>query len=166
MLHRMTEGNLKAAFAGESQVHMRHLIFAEVAEREGKPNTARLFRVIAYAEKVHAQNHPQELGVIKGTPENLSEAIAGGPSRRRRCTTPTMPWLQEEQGAQRADHYALEAERLHAQMYRKAKETAGRGGDLKLRTIYICPVYVYTVEGEAPERCPVCGAPREKFESF
>ena len=28
-MHPMTEGNLKAAFAGESQAHMRYLIFAE-----------------------------------------------------------------------------------------------------------------------------------------
>ena len=28
---------------------------------------------------------------------------------------------------------------------------------------YVCSVCGYTVEGEAPEKCPVCGAVREVF---
>ncbi len=167
-MRRMTEGNLKAAFAGESQAHMRYLIFAEAAEREGKPNIARLFRAIAYAEKVHAQNHLRELGMIKGTPENLAEAIAGETFEVEEMypAYKAVAELQGEKGAQRSTHYALEAEKIHAQMYRKAKEAAEKGRDIELRTVYICPVCGYTVEGEAPEYCPVCGAPREKFESF
>ena len=54
----MTAESLKAAFAGESQAHIRYLIFADVAEKEGKRNLARLFRAIAYAEQVHAIRHP------------------------------------------------------------------------------------------------------------
>ncbi|OYT52811.1 rubrerythrin, partial [Candidatus Bathyarchaeota archaeon ex4484_135] len=50
----MTRRFLKDAFAGESQAHMRYLIFADKAENEGFPNVARLFRAIAYAEFVHA----------------------------------------------------------------------------------------------------------------
>jgi len=34
-MHKMTEDNLKAAFAGESQAHMKYLIFADVAQQEG-----------------------------------------------------------------------------------------------------------------------------------
>jgi rubrerythrin len=56
---------------------MRYLIFAEVAEKEGKPNLARLFRAIAYAEQVHATNHYRELGMIRESPKNLEVAIAG-----------------------------------------------------------------------------------------
>ena len=49
-MHEMTKANLEAAFAGESQAHMRYLAFAAAAEKEGWPNIARLFRAIAYAE--------------------------------------------------------------------------------------------------------------------
>ncbi|MGB9553114.1 MAG: ferritin family protein, partial [bacterium] len=35
--HKMTQQNLESAYAGESQAHMKYLIFSEVAEREGKP---------------------------------------------------------------------------------------------------------------------------------
>ncbi len=31
-MHKMTEANLEAAFAGESQAHMKYLVFADRAE--------------------------------------------------------------------------------------------------------------------------------------
>ena len=167
-MHKMTEENLKAAFAGESQAHMRYLIFAEVAEREGKPNIARLFRAIAYAEQVHAQNHLRELSGIQDTSRNLAEAIAGETFEVEEMypAYDAVAELQGEKGAKRSIHYALEAEKIHARMYEKAKEAAAKGQDIELKTVYICPVCGYTVEGEAPEHCPVCGAPRENFKSF
>ena len=167
-MRRMTEENLKAAFAGESQAHMRYLIFAEVAEREGKPNIARLFRAIAYAEQVHAANHLRELAGVQGTPENLDAAIAGETFEVEEMYPAyhEVAELQGEKGAQRSTHYALEAEKIHAEMYRKAKEVAEKGRDIELKTVYICPVCGYTVEGEAPEYCPVCGASRDRFRAF
>ena len=167
-MRKMTEENLKAAFAGESQAHIRYLIFAEAAEREGKPNIARLFRAIAYAEQVHAANHLGELGGIGKTPENLAEAIAGETFEVEEMypAYDAVAELQGEKGAKRSIHYALEAEKIHARMYEKAKEAAAKGQDIELKTGYICPVCGYTVEGEAPEYCPVCGAPREKFKNF
>ena len=56
-MRKMTQRSLEDAYAGESQAHMRYLIFAGVAEKEGKANLARLFQAIAYAEQVHATNH-------------------------------------------------------------------------------------------------------------
>ncbi|HFD38289.1 MAG TPA: rubrerythrin family protein, partial [Anaerolineae bacterium] len=76
-MRAMTKENLQAAFAGESQAHMKYLAFAAQAEKEGKPNIARLFQAIAYAEQVHATNHLKELGGIGDTVANLEAAIAG-----------------------------------------------------------------------------------------
>ena len=73
--HKMTQENLENAYAGESQAHMRYLIFSQVAEREGKPNIARLFKAIAYAEEVHATNHYRVLGNINDTVKNLDMAM-------------------------------------------------------------------------------------------
>jgi len=73
-MHEMTEQNLKAAFAGESQAHMKYLSFADKAEKEGKQNVARLFTAIAYAERVHATNHLKVLKGIGTTEENLQAA--------------------------------------------------------------------------------------------
>ncbi|HPD07312.1 MAG TPA: rubrerythrin family protein [Candidatus Bipolaricaulis sp.] len=167
-MHKMTEENLKDAFAGESQAHLRYLIFADVAEREGKPNVARLFRAIAYAEQVHATNHYRELGMIRGSPDNLQVAIAGETFEVEEMYPAyhAVAELQGEKGAERSTHYALEAEKIHAQMYKGAHEAAQAGKDIPLKTVYICPICGYTVEGEAPARCPVCQAPREKFRAF
>ena len=62
-MRKMTERNLRDAFAGESQAHMRYLIFAEKAEQEGLLNVARLFRAIAHAEFVHAKKNTLENSV-------------------------------------------------------------------------------------------------------
>lgn len=167
-MRKMTEENLKAAFAGQSQAHMRYLIFAEVAEKEGKPNLARLFRAIAYAEQVHATNHYRELGMIRGSEDNLDVAIAGETYEVEEMYPAfiSVAELQKEEGAKRAFHFAIEAEKIHAQLYRQAKEAAEKGEDVKLDKIYICPVCGHTVVGTPPERCPICGAPREKYREF
>jgi len=51
-------------------------------------------------------------------------------------------------------------------MYADAKTALAKTKDLELGTVFICPVCGYTVEGDAPEFCPVCGAKREAFKSF
>ena len=167
-MHKMTEQNLRSAFAGESQAHMRYLIFAEAAEKERKSNIARLFKAIAYAEEVHAANHLKALGGIEETKGNLETAV-GGETFEVEEMYPVYniaAKLQNEKEAERSTHYALEAEKIHVGMYKKAKEAAKEGKDLDLKDVYICPVCGYTVEGEVPEYCPVCGAKREVFKKF
>ena len=45
-----TKRNLEEAFAGESKAAMKYSIYSEVAEKEGFPNTSKLFKAISYAE--------------------------------------------------------------------------------------------------------------------
>jgi len=52
-----THKNLKEAFAMESQANRRYLYFAKVAEEEGQPETAGLFREIAEGETASAHGH-------------------------------------------------------------------------------------------------------------
>ncbi|MBS7636723.1 rubrerythrin family protein [Candidatus Bathyarchaeota archaeon] len=167
-MRKMTEDNLKSAFAGESQAHMRYLIFARKAEEEGYLNVARLFRAIAYAEQVHATNHYDALGMIRSSSDNLQVAIDGETYEVNEMYPAynAVAKLQEEKGAQRTTDWALQAEKVHAGMYQKAKQAVERGNDIKLGPIYICDTCGYTVEGEAPNRCPVCGASKEKFRKF
>ncbi|MBC7130024.1 rubrerythrin family protein [Candidatus Bathyarchaeota archaeon] len=167
-MRKITEENLKGAFAGESQAHMKYLIFAEKAEEEGFPNVARLFRAIAYAEQVHAKNHYDVLGMIKASSENLQAAIDGETYEVEEMYPAynAVAKLQEEKGAERTTKWALEAEKIHAGMYQRAKQAVEGGKDLQIGSIYICSACGYTVEGAAPERCPICGAPKEKFKEF
>ncbi|NJE55456.1 rubrerythrin family protein [Thermococcus sp. 21S9] len=164
----MTKKFLEDAFAGESMAHMKYLIFAEQAEKEGFPKVAKLFRAIAYAEFVHAKNHFIALGKLGKTEENLKEAIAGETFEVKEMypVYKNSAEFQGENEAVRSTHYALEAEKLHAELYEKAKETVAKGEDIEVKKVYICPVCGYTAVDEAPERCPVCGLPGEKFVVF
>lgn len=167
-MRKMTKANLEAAFAGESQAHMKYVIFANEAEKEGFPQVARLFRAIAYAEQVHATNHLRALGGVGESPANLQVAIDGETFEVEEMypAYKAVAELQEEKGAVRSTHYALEAEKVHAGMYQKARQAVLAGKDVEVGDIYICDVCGWTLEGEAPDRCPICGAPRDKFRKF
>jgi len=56
-----TIDNLKEAFAGESQAFQKYTNFAKKAEQEGLRNIARLFKLTAEAEKIHAEGHFKSL---------------------------------------------------------------------------------------------------------
>ncbi len=164
----MTRQFLHSAFAGESQAHMRYLVFAEKAEEEGFENVARLFRAIAYAEFVHARNHLKELRKIGKTEENLAAARNGERFEVEEMYPAYLEVakLQDHKGAQRSMRFALESEKIHEKMYEDARSTVAEGSDISLGEIYVCPACGYTVEGEAPDRCPICGAPKERFKEF
>jgi len=164
----MTNDNLKTAFAGESQAHMRYTLFADKAEEEGFKNIARLFRAIAYAERVHASNHLNTLNEINLTVNNLDVAIEGERFEVSEMypAYKTVAELQDEKRAINSINYALEAEKIHEALYSEAKEAAKVGKDLEIGEVFICPVCGHTVVGKAPERCPICGILGEKFKKF
>lgn len=167
-MHEMTKQNLKNAFAGESQAHMKYMIFADTAEKEGKPNIARLFRAIAYAEQVHATGHFKVLGGVSDTVENLKTAIEGETFEVNEMypVYHEDAKFQGESGAERSTLYALECEKIHATMYGDAKKSAETGKDIQLKEVYICPVCGYTHEGEPPELCPICKVKKSLFKKF
>ncbi len=164
----MTEQNLRDAFSGESQAHMKYLLYGAVAEKEGLDNVARLFKAIAYAELVHARNHLQVLGGIKDSAANLQDGIDGETFEIEEMypAYKVVAELQEEKGAVRSTHYALEAEKIHAKMFTDAKKTVMEKKDIDIGVIQICDVCGYTHEGDAPEQCPICKAPQSKFLAF
>ncbi len=167
-MRKMTEQNLWSAFAGESQAHMKYLIYSDAAQKSRMPNVARLFQAISYAEQVHAANHLRALSGVHETPENLDAAI-GGETFEVEEMYPVYHGAAELQGekeAEKSTFYALEAEKIHARMYGKAKEAAVKGQDLILGEVYVCPVCGHTGEGEPPAVCPVCGADRKAFKKF
>ena len=167
-MNAMTETNLKDAFAGESQAHMKYLNFAEKAVEDGKENVARLFRAASYAEQIHASTH---LGVLEGvgtTSENLAGA-AGGESFEIDQMYPAyiaVAELQGEEDAQETFDHAWQAEKVHHALYVRAKEAVDAGGDLDAFDIWVCTGCGFTMEGEPPDRCPVCKTPKRLFTKF
>lgn len=167
-MRKMTEKSLQEAFAGESMAHMKYLIFSEVAEKEGYKNISRLFRAIAYAEQVHARNHARQLGMIKKTVDNLQTGIDGETFEIEEMypAYDAIAKLQGEKGAELSIHYALEAEKIHAELYKNAKQNTEKGNDIDIPEIYICPVCGWTHIGEPPDECPVCKVKKEQFRKF
>ncbi len=180
----MTRQALESAFAGESMAHMRYLIYADIAEKEGFPNVARLFRAIAHAEMIHARNHLKRLADVKepreilgGAPiglgktsENLEYAIMGEEFEVNEMY-PIYIEIARKQGEKAAEvsfYYALEAEKIHAELFRKAKEHVDKGEDFPIDGyIWICPVCGYTViSKEPPAKCPICGILGRDFAKF
>lgn len=167
-MHAMTKANLEAAFAGESQAHMKYLVFADQAEKDGFPNIARLFRANAYAERVHATSHFKVLKKLSTTEDNLSAGIEGENFEVNEMYPAYMAVaeLQEERGAVRSTKWAREAEKVHAEMYATAKASAVAGKDVDINKLHVCSVCGWTGEGDAPDNCPLCNAKKELFTLF
>lgn len=163
-----TDANLQAAFAGESQANRRYLAFAEKAEQDGYAQVARLFRAAAAAETVHAHNHFQVMGGVESTLENLNTA-ADGEAYEFQDMYPSFLEKAEEEGDESAAGtfgYANQVEKVHYKLYSRAIEAVEEGGDLPETEMYVCQTCGNTVEGEVPEKCPVCGAPASFFENI
>jgi len=160
-----TKENLEEAFAGESQASRRYLFFAEKADSEGLPQIARLFRAASEAETVHARNHLKAMDGIGATGDNLKAAI-GGESYEFTEMYPGFIEQARAENNQKAEitfNYANKVEKVHHGLYRKALEGLEAGQGAKAEPYFVCPVCGYTVAGEAPEKCPVCGTPRKMF---
>jgi rubrerythrin len=167
-MKKRTEDNLKNAFAGESQAHLKYLAFAAQADQDKLPNVARMFRANSFAEQIHATNHLRAMGGIGQTGENLAAAVSG---EAFEATTmyPEYVKAAEEDGEKAAvmtTNNALAAEKVHYEMYRRAGQTVSVGKDLEAKPIHVCGVCGFTMEGDAPDNCPVCGAPKVKFVKF
>jgi rubrerythrin len=160
-----TDENLKAAFAGESQANRLYLAFAKKAEEEGFTQTAKLFRAAAEAETVHALNHIRITGQVKSTLENLGTAVTGETYEFKKMYPEFIAEAKKEGNKQAAYSFDLanKVEQIHAGLYQKAIDALKNKKELAKVDYYVCSVCGNTVEGSAPEKCPICGSPKEKF---
>ena len=163
-----TKTNLQEAFAGESQANRKYLFFSEKADGVGNKQVARLFRAAAEAETVHARNHLKALGEIKSDKENLEAAIGGEHYEFTSMYPGFIDQAKKEKNkeADRSFDLANKVEQIHHRLFQTALKTLEAGKTVTETTYYVCQVCGNTVEGEAPERCPVCGAPRSKFKKI
>jgi len=157
--------NLKEAFAGESQANRRYLAFAAKADAEGYTQVARLFRAAADAETVHALAHLKAMGGIKSTKENINEAVGGETFE----FTKMYPGMIEQARTDAEDEADMSfsnanaVEKIHAGLYQKYMDNMS---NLAPADIYVCQVCGNTVEGNAPDICPICASPKDKFKKI
>src|SRR6267142_697134 len=129
--------NLKDAFAGESMANRRYLYFARMADVEGQPDIAGLFRDTAEGETGHAHGH---LDYIKrvGDPAtglpigdsrlNLKAAIAGETHEYTDMYPGMAKSARDEGFSEIADWFETlaKAEKSHANRFQKALDNLGK----------------------------------------
>lgn len=160
-----TVENLQSAFAGESQANRKYLFFADKAEGEGYKQIARLFRAAADAETVHARNHFTVLQGVKSTKDNLQAAIDGENHEFTQMYPDFIKQAEAESANKARDSFDLanKVEKIHHRLYQAALDMLEKGQVMDEKPFYVCQVCGYTVEGEAPEKCPICGAAKSAF---
>jgi rubrerythrin len=60
-------------------------------------------------------------------------------------------------------NYANAVEKVHAELYKKALNSLGDNAEVDY---YVCQVCGNTVEGEPPDKCPICGALKKMFKKI
>ncbi|MBS1857415.1 MAG: rubrerythrin family protein [Acidobacteria bacterium] len=159
-----TTDDLNEAFAGESQANQKYRAFAKKAEQEGFANIARLFRTAAEAERIHAEGHLRARNGIASTRENLQSAIDGETYEYTQMYPPMLERAQAEgHRAKVMFGYAVKAEAVHAELYKRALEAVEQGRDLTEVRFYLCPICGHIEFGDPPAACPICGTAGTRF---
>jgi rubrerythrin len=177
-----TEGNLLAAFAGESQARNRYTFFASAAKKEGFQQISTIFEETANQEKEHAKRLFKFLeggevevaasfpaGVIGSTLENLKEAAAGEHHEHTEMYPGFVRVAREEGFGQIAKVFEsiAVAEKQHEKRYNDlaANIEAGTVFKREKKVVWRCRNCGYLHEGtQAPKVCPACDHPQAHFE--
>jgi rubrerythrin len=132
-----THDNLKHAFAGESQANRRYEYFAKVADVEGYPDVAGLFRDTAAGETGHAHGHLDYLkqvgdpatGLPIGNTEKNLAAAVHGETEEYQSMYPGFAKTAREEGFEDIAEWfetLAKAEKSHAGRFTKALDGVKR----------------------------------------
>lgn len=158
--------NLANAFAGESMANRKYLAFAKQAEKDGFKNIASLFRAAAEAETIHAFGHLNAMDGVKSTLENLEYAIHGETYEHEEMYPPMYEQAEKEgHKAKKMFKWAMDVERVHADLYKAALEAVRIGKDID-SDVWLCPICGHLEFKNPPEKCPVCGALGSKYQKI
>jgi rubrerythrin len=179
-MRHATAVNMRNAFGGECAAHMRYLIFSERAELEKFPNVARMFRALAFAERVHASSHYRLTRELLGeycvsftapfiysrTVDNLVKTYKAELDESEELYPPfaAVAHAQNEKHAAQNFEWMTQVEKCHSDMAKKVLDYMEHAAEEpKMGELYVCDVCGLAIEGEPPENCPVCMAKRFRF---
>jgi rubrerythrin len=161
MENNKTLNNLMEAFAGESQANRKYLAYSKKAKADGHINAAKLFQAASDAETIHALKHFEVANKVKSTSENLQDAVDGETYEFESMYPGFLETAKEEgnKAAVKTFTYAMEAEKVHAKLYKEALENLDESEEI---FYYLCPI-CGNIEKFTPEKCSICGVPGSKF---
>lgn len=177
--------NLETALEEELKNCAAYKAYATNADSEGLPGVASLFRATARAEQIHASNHARVLrhmgaSAVLEVPQprvedaidNLRTALA---DQRFEIDYLYPTFLTSavslfDSTASRSFHWALEADKSHAQLHSevilRVNGNGSSGWALEPHDFYVCGLCGYMVESPAGENCPACNYLWEKSEKI
>ena len=160
------ENMLREAFAGESKAYVRNLAFARRADQDGYPQIARLFKAVAEAERVHAEEYLKYLeGVVEGTEKNLRTAFENEMLAKREIYP---LFIKEAIASKREDLSwsfirSRDVEDRHAKLYKEALSALASEREVDY---HVCKVCGYVFTGAVPDSCPVCRSSEKDFKKI
>lgn len=178
----VTEKNLLAAFAGESQARNRYTYFAGAAKKEGFEQIANIFAETAENEKEHAKVFFKHLeggdleitatypaGMIKDTKSNLEAAAAGENLEWTTLYSDFAKQAKDEGFSEitRSFEQVAKVEKFHESRYRKLINNIVNAEVFKKKAPvkWHCINCGYIFEGvEPPKGCPACKHPQSFYE--
>jgi len=160
-----TREALEQAYAGEAKASLRLKVYAEKAEKEGYPQIAKLFRVIAFSEEIHGARALKVLKEIGSTEANLAQSFESekGVAEVAYGEFVKLAEAEGNQGAVLHFSQSKDVEETHAKLY---KEAMNHLLEERETSYHVCLVCGYVADGALPESCPVCGAKRDQFRLF
>jgi rubrerythrin len=177
---KSTLENLKAAYQGATDAQARYAAYAAKADEEGFKSVASLFRAAAKSEEIRLPKLAaalKELGAeakaeaakpeVKSTKENLEFTVKDKTAEK---DTLLPAWARQAEaekqaGAARTFKAAVAANGEYVKFGQQALEKLD---DWKAagKEFLVCQVCTYVSADMALKLCPICSAPRAKFESF
>lgn len=157
---------LQNAFQNECMAHIRYRLFAEDAEEKGMHGIAKLFRAASDSEHYHAKNHFNNLNLLKTIADNLSVCYSNEDYEVTKMYKDYYEYADKKDlGLAKYSFFdAFEAEKVHRNLFEKAKPLVDDAKDIPLRKYFTCTSCGYTFESdEHPKNCPICGAPSDKI---
>jgi len=160
-----TLDNAMEAFAGESQANRKYQAFSEKAAADGFKNVATLYKAASEAEAIHAKKLLKVLAKIDTTEKNLESSVAGETHEYTQMYPDFVKLAEAEKktDAVLAFTYAMKAEEVHANLYKKALLAVKSGKDIGREKIFLCPVCGNIEIGKPPEKCPICSVFGKQF---
>ncbi len=174
-MKRATAQCMRNAFGAECAAHMRYLLFSDQAAFEKFPNVARLFRALAFAERIHAASHYRQtkelLGeycvsftapfILNRTVDNLTRSFESEKEEGEEYYPPLVAIAvsQGEMHAAQNFEWMAQAGKAHSELVRLALEALEHAAeDPAIGELYVCDICGLIVEGKPPENCTVCMA--------
>lgn len=160
----ITRQHIEEAFLEASRAAARKKIYALRAEQDGSIQLARLFRAIAFSEEAQALRLLLQLRGQTGSNDKNCETAFGE----------EIPSLVEkyeeaagdaEKAGERAMQSAFSQSARVQRMHLNLKKKLDRAPD-KESPYHVCSFCGFIMEGQPPEKCPICTASSSRFRSM